>query len=175
MRTENFGAVLLSFRERGRRIAHPLRLVLPLLALFVQGSCGPAEFGPVTADLHALFPVAEILTEVDHIDFGLAAARPHLLSGWSVDNRTSKRFPFVWAVGEHSTIQFFLIEPRDLVLSFHCWPYAPRPGKPQVVRLELNGRTIASIELATRAAEFEVAVVAEALVAGRNELSFHYA
>lgn len=145
---------------------------LALLALAVSG-CQPS--GPPLAETVALTDLlagAELLAETSEIDFGTAAARPHLVRGWSWDEGDGERF--VWSVGSESAIRFHVSRPRALELRFRCSAFHQEGASAQTIDLALNGHPLGSVEIAPRPAEYAVPVPAAAVRAGANELSLSY-
>ncbi len=128
---------------------------------------------PKAYDFIEEFPTAAVRTETAEIDFGTAAARPHLIDGWSHDER-NQQYSFVWGTGDHSTLVWFLIEPRDLTLRFRCWPLAAKSRR-QTITVAVNEQTLQTIELGPRGGTYSVPVPAEALRPGDNRALFGYA
>jgi len=145
---------------------------LALLALAVSG-CQPS--GPPRSETVALADLlagAELLAATAKIDFGTAAARPHLVRGWSWDE--SGEEPFVWSVGPESAIRFHVSRPHALELRFRCFAFHFEGAPAQSVDLALNGHALGRVEVGQGPAEHAVPVPAAALRAGANELSLSY-
>lgn len=143
-----------------------------LLAIAVSG-CQPS--GPPlsrTVALTDLLAGAELLAETSEIDFGTAAARPHLVHGWSWDEDDGEQF--VWSVGPESAIRFHVARPRAFELRFRCAAFHYEGAPTQRIDLALNGHSLGSVEIAPRPAEYAVPVPAAAVRAGANELSLSY-
>lgn len=126
---------------------------------------------PVIVDLVETFSAAEIHREVPVLDLGIVEARPHLGVGWSVDETRKDGLTMVWAVGEVSTVDFFLTEARDLDLELSCSPIRHPDGVPQQVGVAVNGRKIADLELGPGLIARQIRVPADAASAGANALS----
>lgn len=126
-------------------------------------------------DLVEALAHAQTRVELRNVDFGTSEARPLLLEGWAPAEETDPRGEtFVWALGEVSTIELFLLEPRPLELRFACRPFRFPGAPPQTLEVRIGEVSVVRLELAPKLAEYEVTVPAEALQAGRNVLSLHH-
>ena len=147
----------------------------PFALLALLAACGPdpADYAPVER-LTELLPVAEVEQEPRRLDLGTAAARPHLVRGWSVDEAGGGA-TFVWSDGPESEVRFFLAEPRDLEIRLACEPYA-FPGAPeQAVTLAVNGEEVERVALPPGLREHAVRLPGGSLRAGENGLLLRYA
>lgn len=122
-------------------------------------------------DLAETFSAAEIHREVPLLDLGTLEARPHLGVGWSGDETRKDGLTMVWAVGEVSTVDFFLTEARAFDLELSCSPIRHPDGVPQRVDVSVNGRNIADLELGTGLVARKIRVPADAASAGSNALT----
>ncbi len=122
-------------------------------------------------DLAEIFSAAEIHREVPMLDLGTLEARPHLGVGWSGDETRKDGLTMVWAVGEVSTVDFFLTESRAFDLELSCSPIRHPDGVPQRVDVSVNGRNIADLELGTGLVARKIRVPADAASAGSNALT----
>jgi len=95
-------------------------------------------------DLVALFPVAEVRSEVGGLDFGTHDARPALVSGWSRNETAADGMSYVWSQGEASVVEFFLAAARDLQVAIRCAPLSV----PQSMQVEINGRALGRVVMA---------------------------
>ncbi len=139
----------------------------------ILGSCGAGDARDVH-DFVELLPRASVTRESPLLDFGTVSTRGHLYSGWSRDGVAADGTTFTWGVEERSSLHFFLAEPRNLTLTFRCWPFS-YPGAPsQGLSLRINGYDVGSMELETTALEYRIEVRAEDLVSGTNELEVAY-
>src|SRR5262249_418931 len=95
----------------------------------------------------------------------------YLRAGWAASEETDPRGEtFVWALGEESRVELFLLEPRALEVVFSCRPFR-FPGAPaQTLEVRIGEALIARLELAPKLAEHALTTPGEALHAGRNEL-----
>lgn len=151
------------------------RRIVWALAAVVSGSCSPAPSGKsaVLHDLAALAPAAEVRREVGTIDFGTAAARPHLIHGWYRNERHRDGSSVVWSRGEESILDFFLTQPRDLRAEIRCAPWQGFAGT-QVIEFELNGREVGELKLGRDLQTYTVAFTGSAFRAGTNRLKLSY-
>ena len=116
------------------------------MAVLLPGCVGRGG-EPVIVDLAETFSAAEIHREVPLLDLGTLEARAHLGVGWSGDETRKDGLTMVWAVGEVSTVDFFLTEARAFDLELSCSPIRHPDGVPQRVDVAVNGRNIADLEL----------------------------
>lgn len=141
-------------------------------------ACSPqpsARQVPVTHDLVAELPAAELHREVGTIDFGTPGARPFLVAGWYQNERGRKHGPtMVWSQGKRSTLEFWLAAPRALRAEVRCAPVDLPAGRPQVVIVELNGRRIGELTLRPKLNDYAITLPAGAQKAGPNRLDFQY-
>ena len=141
------------------------------------GGAPPPDARPL-GDLAAEIAVAQVHLEVPAIDLGTAAARPHLVTGWSWDEGGGSDAPFVWGVGERSVVRFFLTEPRDLAVRLRGRPLTFDGSTPQTVEILVDGRPTAP---ATRLVldpglhSYTVTLPEDSLQAGFNTLDLRYA
>jgi len=124
-------------------------------------------------DLMGRISVAEIVVATRGIDFGAPVG---LSSGWSVRaNDSDGGEDFMWGIGEGSTVDFQVIKPRDLKLSFRCRAIRRAGMPPQEVTLGVNGVEIETLTLSPGIVEYESVLPASALQEGRNTLELGYA
>lgn len=144
-----------------------------VLALCLVAACARPPKPPLETvhDLVALFPVAEVRSEIGGLDFGTREARAALVSGWSRNETGADGVSFVWSLGEASAVEFFLASPRDLQVAIRCAPFMV----PQAMRVEVNGRSLGRVEMAAGLREYVIAVPRAVVTAGTNRLTFRYA
>jgi len=148
-----------------------LRRAAAVLSLCVLACARPAKQPLETVhDLVALFPVAEVRSEVGGLDFGTRDARPALVSGWSRNEVAADGTSFVWSQGDASVVEFFLAAARDLQVAIRCAPLA----MPQSMRVEINGRALGRVVMAPGMREYVIALPRAAVTAGTNRLAFRY-
>lgn len=114
----------------------------------------------------------ELQYERGLVDFGTAAARKHLSSGWFIDEEADGE-TFVWSEGQSSTLEFFLARPRPLSISFRCAWFGP--GEHQEMTVYLNGQHVALVTLQPGWQDYRLSLPANGLQAGSNRLQFDYA
>lgn len=140
-------------------------------------ACSPGDparrFPEVAHDLAALFPAAEAHREVAAVDFGTPSARPHLARGWYRHSRPGPGGE-TWARNDapESTLHFWLAAPRPLRAELRGGALGPAPVAVQVA---VNGRELPPLKLAPGLHDHAVEIPAEALAAGRNELTLRVA
>jgi len=108
-------------------------------------------------------------------DFGTLDARSYMREGWSFDEKSSDGTTFVWSEGKKSVLEFFLSDPREIQMSFRCYPLA-LPGSPsQTIAVVLNGKEIDHVVLHEPGfAEYRIVLPNEAVMPGENRLEFRY-
>ncbi len=148
-----------------------LRRAAAVLFLCVLACSRPKAPLETVHDLVALFPVAEVRSEVGGLDFGTRDARPALVSGWSRNETAADGMSYVWSQGEASTVEFFLVAARDLQVAIRCAPLS----MPQSMRVEINGRALSRVVMAPGMREYVIALPRTAVTAGTNRLAFRYA
>jgi hypothetical protein len=125
----------------------------------------------IAADL----PNAVVLCESVWIDCGSPSARPHLVHGWSRDERhgpTGRHF--VWSLGSSSELEFFLSRRRPLGLTMVGSPFH-RPGLDQQgVSLALNGTGLTHVLLSPGWRSHQVQLPESVQAEGRNTLTLTY-
>jgi arylsulfatase A-like enzyme len=142
-------------------------------AAFGLAACRAPVQGPVAADLVALFPSAETMTEAERIDFGTDEAAPHLLEGWGLPESGDGQ-KYRWALGSRARLRFFLTEPRALTLQARCWS-APLPsGEEQALDVLINGRPQQHARIGA-SGSLRMTVPPEALAGGDNLLELRFA
>lgn len=126
-------------------------------------------------DLVAGLESAEVTVESSALDFGVPEARPHLVEGWSYDekNRASDQ-TFVWGSAPESRMTLDLLWVRGLELELRGRPIR-RPGGGQLgFELIVNGEAIETLDLSAGVHDYRVQVPAGALRRGENELVIRY-
>ncbi len=180
----------------------------PLLAgALLLAACGgppPAERQPVAIaeaapaavalDLVRRFPAAQRRREVETLDLGTAAARPHLAAGapdrgapdrgapdrgapdrgWGADEREADR-PFVWGLGEGSELEFYAAGPAAVTLVLHCRALHFDGAPAQRVSVAVNGLDVGTVEVGESPGRYRLELPAAALRRGANRLRFAYA
>ena len=136
---------------------------LLLLALLLTACQSRQDQVPVVHDLVAELPAAEILREVERIDFGAPASRSHLRDGWYQNEGSARRGrTVVWSKGPRSAVSFWLAAPRPLRAMVRCAPYPPPDGRPQEVTVLLNGHRIGALSLRPKLNDYALTFPLEA-------------
>ena len=164
-----------------RRSCHWAAPLMAAAAL-VSASCARVQSEEAPADRHdlvALLPQAAIRSPTSFIDLGSTEGRTHLRAGWS-GSWSRKRdgaqpVTFVWGIGKHSTVEFTAYRAQDLTLTFRCLPFRYAGAPTQRIRVLLNGSAAAEVPLRFGLHEYQTALPASLVVAGRNRLRFEYA
>ena len=123
------------------------------------------------------FDSASASSEKELIDFGEPEARQSMVQGWANDELWG-RTPFVWSLGETTTLRFYLAEQRDITFEMSCWAFVAEGLPPQVVTVVSNGYESGEFELGSTfgpGAEYSISIPASHLVQGENHLTFRYA
>ena len=147
-----------------------------LAAVSLLPGCGPttSRKGIVAYDFIESFPLSESRHEVTFIDFGTPTARPHLRSGWSTDEGSGNA-SWVWSLGRESVLEFFLHEPRELPVTFRCFPFQFPGSPPQRISIAVNGVDLQTVRLLDGSKPYQIILPAVALKTGKNQLQFRYA
>lgn len=158
------------------------RRALRLLGFAILcAACGlpPDAPSPETLELsHDLvleLPRAEVHRELHGIDFGEEGSRGPLVTGWSWNERSAETgVSFVWSEGDASSLDLFLVEPRQVRVEFVARPYPFPDGSPQAVEPRVSGRSLAEIELTAGFHRYAFDLPAQFLEPGWNRLTFAY-
>jgi len=146
------------------------------LTLGILAACGGSGERAPVVNLVERLPLATLRSETTLLDLGTTLARPHLVSGWSYNEKTSEGETFVWANGEESEIRFVVIWLRDMTLRLRSRPYQ-RGGVPTGdLTVSVNGQLIERIELARGdARDYSLGLPAGILREGENRLTLRQA
>jgi arylsulfatase A-like enzyme len=135
-------------------------------------ACGCRGSSNESFDLAKNLPIAEIQLPTTMVDVGTAEARQHLTEGWGHDEISGAE-SYAWGLGRQSTLQWFVDEPRDLELTFRCWPAASL-GNPQHLLFVVNGWPLPEVPLQDWPAVYSLAIPATALISGWNTITVRY-
>lgn len=148
--------------------------LLMILWTACGGSGGDVTWTPVV-DLAAELPNAEVRRETPALDLGTAAARPHLLGGFSRDELDpGAGETFVWSTGEVSRLALFLVTPRDLDLVLRGRPFRYPGAGAQRLTVRVGGEKIAAFDLEPRLREYRIGVPGRLLRRGENAVELAY-
>lgn len=151
-----------------------LALVAPLaLAAFRAG--GPSAADCARLDLARQLPQAAVAAETRLLDLGTPEARPHLLSGWSIDELWRGKTSFVWAMGEAATLRFTRFSRGAFTLYFRCRPIDLADAPPQEVAVLVNGTRVGSTRLEPDFQSYEMTIPAGVLRPGENRMELRFA
>lgn len=130
------------------RLAHGLPSAAVLACLPWLLACARPPQAPVY-DLAYSFPVAEIKRDWENLDLGTEAARSHLFSGWSWDERASDGTTFVWTEGTRSVLELPIVQPRAGTLALRCSPRRTAGGHLAAPRVSLllNGVPLGALDI----------------------------
>ncbi len=151
---------------------HRLLLTLGILAAGIACS-EPAERRPIH-DLVQRLPIATTTEETSYIDVGTREASGHLVSGWAYNEATSGGDTFAWSTGDESVVEFELLRPRDLTLSFRARPLAKAGLAPPTLIVSVNGHDPQEIELQPGTLDYQVGLEGDWLQTGDNRLTIRY-
>ena len=141
------------------------------LALGLTAACGsPAERRQVS-DLVELLPLATVRSETAVLDLGTPAARPHLVSGWSRNERNPSGETFVWGTGDESELMFRVFWPRDLDFEFRCSPFGQGNTQPPSLSFLVNGKEAGQLRLLWGRQSYHLSIPRELLRSGENLLT----
>jgi len=154
-------------------------LLLVALLMICGGGCGdhgvefrsPRFVSAPGTHLIECFDSAAVWHETSKIEFGSPEARCHFVSGWGQDEESGG----VWALGGHSSLEFFLRVPKAIRLKLDYW-IPPRDFMPeQGMVVNVNGVELARIDFRSKtSARWNVEVPESLLRVGINRLDFHY-
>ncbi len=155
----------------GRLTRRHLALCTVAAALVATLCCGGSDLR-VGFDFASNLDLATSHRETRIVNIGLPAARPHMIRGWSYDEKWAGDWAFVWGIWPSSTLEFYTFEPRSTVIRFRCSPEAALV-EPSIEVL-VNGHSIATVDLRRGFQNYQVRVPSRRLLAGRNELELRY-
>ncbi len=126
---------------------------------------------PTSSVAHSLvrqFPAAVTRREMAAIDLGTAAARRHLIRGWSADEK-DRRGTFVWGLGNSSELEFFAAGTAAVTLVLRGRTFSFEGAPSQLVSVAVNDRPIAEVEVGGR-----LELPSGAVQPGTNRLQLGY-
>ena len=147
--------------------------VLAAVSLLPECGSTTSRKGIVAYDFVESFHLSESQHEVAFIDFGTPTARPYLRSGWSTDEGSGD-FTWVWSLGRQSVLEFFLHQPRELPVTFRCFPFQFPGSPPQRISIAVNGVDLQTVRLHAGSKPYQIILPPVALKAGKNQLRFRY-
>lgn len=159
-------------RRSPRRFVVWLALVAALAA-FRAG--GPTEVDCTRLDLARQLPQAAVAAETRFLDLGTPEARPHLLSGWSIDELWRGKTSFVWAMGEAATLRFTRFSRGAFTLYFRCRPIDLADAPPQEIAILVNGTRVGLTRLEPDFQSYEMTIPAGVLRPGENRMELRFA
>ena len=158
--------------------------VMALVCCVVAG-CGGHECQPETQavsppsgsvlSLTSTFGSSAKYREFGILDLGTQQARPHLLEGWSHDERSPTGRTGVWGIGYRSVVSFFVGSPREIKLKLKCWALPVTTFGPQLMTVKVNRESAGRLTIGSNKGGLYRIRVPEALLkAGRNTLTLEY-
>jgi arylsulfatase A-like enzyme len=164
--------------DTARRRRLPRRFV-PWLALFAALAAvhagRPSEVDCARFDLARQLPQAAVEPETRFLDLGTPAARPHLLTGWSIDELWRGKISFVWAMGDAAALRFTRFASGPFTLYFRCRPIDLDDAPPQEVAIVVNGTPVGTKRLEPDFHVYEAQIPAGALRSGENRMELRFA
>lgn len=155
-------------------IAKAVRVIV-LLAMVTGVTCGRAPDVTILVDLTERLDLAKTRQEVAVLDLGTPDARLLLGDGWdATDGRWLKRVPFVWGIGDRSSVILPAFSRETKALSFRCRASPPADGSNQRMVVELNGMYLGRFELSRGWRTYHVDIPARGLRFGDNVVTFRY-
>jgi arylsulfatase A-like enzyme len=158
-----------------RRPRHYAAFLALFAALASVRAGRPAEADCAPFDFVAQLPQAAVVPETRFLDLGTREARPHLLTGWSIDELWHDKTSFVWAMGEASTLRFTRFSSEPLTLYFRCRPIDLDSSTPQEVMVLVNGAEVGQTRLDADFKTYQMPVPAAALRPGDNRMELRFA
>ncbi len=125
-------------------------------------------------DLVEEMATADVRSTRDRLRLADPSARSHLLRGFSFLEEDSGG-PYIWATGELSEIEIFLVRPSDFELVVHGRPFHPEGAPAQEVTLEANGSTVGSLPISADQDRFSFQVPGHLTRVGANRLGLRFA
>ena len=166
--------VAISCKQMSMMAKYRWALCLPLLA-FLPGCGGDPINWPVTHDLSAGFPFADLWSETRSVDIGTARGRRHLGVGWAEDRWDRRRKKtYVVSRGSESVLEIVLIEPRSLSLQLFGRPIDTSPGVQIGVDVQINGLPVQSLDLEPHIRWYHVPVHESVTQSGTNRITLRY-
>jgi arylsulfatase A-like enzyme len=161
-----------AFMRRPRRLVFCLALFAALAALRA-GRSGAADCARF--DFARQAPQAALEPETRFLDLGTREARPHLLSGWSIDELWRDKTSFVWAMGSAATIGFTRFATDPFTLYFRCRPLDLAGSPPQEVTILVNGTRVGLSRLEADFQTYQVPIPSAVLRSGENRMELRFA
>ena len=129
----------------------------------------------IVIDLISNFESVEILSETYVIDFDEESPKADKIfkNGWSF-KETSNGNSYRWTNAISSSIQFFVINTKDIVAHFQVNPLSYQNCPLQFIKIELNNRFLQQINLKKEWSQYKVKIPSEYLKVGFNEMKFTY-
>ncbi len=134
---------------------------------------GAVAGGRVALDLIAELPAATVSQESAVLDLGQAAARRHLIAGWSADEEDADG-TFVWSLGPRSSFTFFATAATGVTLDLRCKPLVFEGAPDQTVSIALGGEPLAKIRMQHELDRYRVRVPAERIASGQNRVDLEF-
>jgi arylsulfatase A-like enzyme len=160
------------------RLDSPRRFVvwLALVAALAAFRAGPpSAVDCAHLDLARQLPQAAVAAETRFLDLGTPEARPHLVSGWSIDELWRGKTSFVWAMGEAATLRFTRFSPGAFTLYFRCRPIDIADAPPQEIAVLVNGTRVGLTRLEPDFQSYEMTIPAGVLRPGENRMELQFA
>jgi membrane-associated phospholipid phosphatase len=109
------------------------------------------------------------------IAFGTPEARPHLLRGWSENQRwRDPPLTLNWVEGRDASLLVLLKSDHDLRLRLRAYPYRPKGFLCQWAELRLAGRSVGRIYLEQDWNVYELELPKTQVANGENTVDFHF-
>jgi hypothetical protein len=143
--------------------------------LAASRSSRSSEADCASFDFAGQLPHAVIEPETRFLDLGTRAARPHLLSGWSIDELWHDKVSFVWAMGDAATLRFTRFAAEPFILYFRCRPIDAAGAAPQEVAILVNGTQVGLTRLNPDFQSYQLPVPAAVLRSGENRMELRFA
>ncbi len=154
--------------------------VLLAAALFSSWlGCRPAADEPpepvdLRVDLVEEMATADVRSTRDRLRLAEPSARSHLLRGFSFLEEDTTG-PYIWATGELSEIEIFLVRPTEFELVVHGRPFRPEGAPEQGVTLEVNDSRVGSQPLKPTDDRFSFKIPKHHTRVGANRLGLRFA
>ena len=168
----------------GRRLVGPaftaIRSHLRILGLLLPAALGIGIlifFPRVERDIDAFIAVDQkpSISAAESLDFRTLQARKSLRSGWYQDELWDNgKLSLSWAGKRTAELVLPLPSARDYRVCLTLFPYSPQGLVCQRVRVDLNGKSVASLFLEKEWHSYEFNVPGRIISPGNNVLQFSF-
>jgi arylsulfatase A-like enzyme len=146
-------------------------LAIAVAAIGCPGRPEPRE----VFNLIDIFKSGSVRQATQLIRFGYPEARPALVRGWHDAFRELEVPPgqlATWSTGDEAEIEFFVVDPADLELTFRTAIVRKNPDARSTMLFSVNGQPVKEIEVFDVLLLYNLTLPGSLLHRGENRLSF---